>query len=180
MGLATVLRIVKSHSGFLRVESETGQGTTFEIFLPRATKTAAPQAIAPVGSLPRGQRELILVADDEQAIRDLLADALVEQGYRVLTAANGEVAVELFHTHSAEVRLLVTDSAMPVMDGPDAIRQLRQLRSELPIILASGEGRLDLDGADRHLVRVCKPFSVAEILTAVLHLLSSAGQKKAC
>ena len=107
LGLSTVEAIVKSHGGFLRVESEPGQGTTFEVFLPRATETAVPEANGPVGPLPGGQGELILVADDEQAIRDLLADALVEQGYRVLTAANGDQLFGTYHGQTLPDNTLV-------------------------------------------------------------------------
>jgi len=165
IGLATVMRIVKSHGGFLRVESEPGQGTSFEVFLPCAPQLepAAP-APTPVADLPRGNGELILVADDENAIRDLVSAELRSFGYRVLTATNGAEAVELFQQHAKEVRLLITDSSMPVMDGPQVIAELRRLNPGLPVILTSGEpGAVKME----NLTELGKPFALEELLSAV-------------
>ena len=139
IGLSTVMRLVKSHGGFLRVESEPGQGTSFEVFLPRATEARAVEAAAVATELPRGHGELILVADDEKAIRELVTSELTAFGYRVLAATNGAEAVALFRQHAGEVRLFITDQAMPVMDGSHAIAELRQLKPGLPVILTSGE-----------------------------------------
>jgi PAS domain S-box-containing protein len=172
IGLSTVMRIVKSHGGFLHVESEPGQGTTFEVFLPRAVETAPTEIAAATVGPARGQGELILVADDEQAICELLTAELTSCGYRVLAASNGEEAVQLFQKHAGEVRLLITDCAMPVMDGPQAIRTLREKRPELPVILASGEGGADADKVG-DVVLVNKPFTLEEILSAVQNCLRS-------
>lgn len=173
IGLTTVKRIVKAHGGFLRVESEVGQGTTFEIFLPRASSAATTAAAETPAELPRGKGELILLADDEQAIRELMKSELVTFGYRVLTAANGAEAVALFHQHAAEVRLFVTDNAMPVMNGQQAITELRALQPNLPVIFTSGEaGGEQLAGV----VELSKPFPLEELLLAIQRSLrSSAG-----
>ena len=169
IGLSTVLRIVKAHGGFLRVESEAGEGTAFEVFLPRAPQVGAGEAALAVEKLPRGAGELILVADDEKAIRELVAAELTAFGYRVLTATDGAEAIAQFRQHAGEVRLFITDSAMPVMDGHLAIAELRKLKPGLPVILTSGEADADKAGA----VVVNKPFALEELLTAIHRILGA-------
>ena len=166
IGLSTVVRIVKSHGGFLRVESEPGQGTSFEVFLPCAPEVAPAVAPTPAAELARGNGELILVADDEQAIRDLVSAELTACGYRVLTATNGAEAVTLFKQHSTEVRLFITDNEMPVMDGSEAIAELRKLKPALPVIWTTGEGGAAA-GEMAGTAALNKPFALEELLAAV-------------
>lgn len=164
IGLSTVLRLLKSHDGFLRVESEVGAGTAFELFLP-CFEAAAPVApdVAETG-LSRGQGELILVADDEMAILELVAAELQELGYTVLTAANGAEALALFQQHAGEVRLLITDNSMPTMHGLHVMSEILKLRPGLPVIISSGEAGAAADGG---VVRLNKPFALPELLAAV-------------
>lgn len=164
IGLATVLRIVKAHDGFLRVESEPGQGTTFEVFLPRAAAAEVAAAAVPEPELPRGNGELLLVAEDEQAIRELMAAELTAFGYRVLAAADGAEAVALFKQHEAAVKLFLTDNSMTVMSGVQAAAVLRQLRPGLPVILTSGETTV---APPANAVLLNKPFTLEELLQAV-------------
>jgi CheY-like chemotaxis protein len=171
IGLATVLRIVKGHAGFLRVESQPGEGTSFEIFLPRAADSVAAAPESRVAEIPRGNGETILVADDEQAIRDLVSEGLQDHGYRVLKAADGKEALELLRRHRAEVQLLITDSAMPNMDGATLIIEAQKLRRDLPIILASGESHVQNGQASRGVLLLSKPFALDEILGSVHRLL---------
>ncbi|HSU53256.1 MAG TPA: ATP-binding protein, partial [Candidatus Dormibacteraeota bacterium] len=178
IGLSTVLRIVKSHNGFLRVESEPGQGTTFEVFLPRAENTAAIRVETPLADAPRGNGELILVADDERAIRELVRDGLTTHGYRVLTASTGEEALKIFAERRNEVALLFTDNAMPVMDGSQAITEIRKMRADLPVILASGQSHIENGHSHGSLLLLRKPFSLDEILASVHRLLPSTKQEK--
>ena len=164
IGLSTVLRLVKSHGGFVRVESEPGQGSSFEVFLPRATEYAAIVTAAPLAELPRGHGETLLVAEDEKAIRELIVSELTAFGYRVLAAANGAEAVALFHQHADAVRLFITDQSMPGMDGTQAMAELRRLRPELPVILTGGEATAD---STTGVMLVSKPFPLEELLTAI-------------
>jgi PAS domain S-box-containing protein len=168
IGLATVLRLVKSHHGFLRVESEPGLGTAFEIFLPRAAAVEPRVEKAPA-VLSRGNGEMILVADDEQAIRELLTAELSSAGYRVLPAANGAEAIALFREHPSEVRLFITDGAMPVLNGLDAIAALRKISPDLPVILTSGDAEASVNPK---ISVVNKPFSLDDILASVQQILT--------
>jgi len=172
IGLATVLRIVKAHEGFLRVESEPGEGTTFEIFLPPAVDAPIAAEKAPA-ELLRGNGETILLADDEQAIRELLTTELTSAGYRVVTAANGVEAIALFRAHSRDVRLFITDNAMPIVDGFEAVAALRKMNPELPVILTSG----DVETPEtKGFSVVQKPFSLEDILLSIQQNLLSKRQ----
>jgi len=171
IGLSTVMRLVKAHEGFLRVESESGEGTMFEIFLPRGREMRRQSQEAPT-QLARGNGEMILVADDEQSIRELLATELTSSGYRVLSAANGAEAVALFREHANEVRLFITDGAMPVLDGHGAIASLRKLKPDLPVILTGGDAERN-DALKISIVN--KPFSLEDILASIQQEMVSRG-----
>ena len=133
LGLSTVLAIVKKHGGFVRVETEVGKGSVFRVFIPAAEEGAvAVPRIAEV-PLPKGNGELVLVVDDETAICSLLRRTLERQNYRVVTANDGREGLELFRSHRSEVRLVITDLMMPVMDGTELIRSLRVLAPHLGI-----------------------------------------------
>ena len=139
LGLATVHAIVQSHGGFLIVESEVGQGTTFKVYLPADPALQAATTRHPFPTaLPRGRGELALVVDDESAIREITQQTLETFGYRVMTARDGAEAVTLYVAHLHEIAVVVTDMMMPVMDGAAAIAELTRLNPSVRIIAASG------------------------------------------
>ena len=127
LGLSTVMSIVKGHHGFLTVSSEPGQGTEMKVLLP-ADKTTVCPSLAPVNTCaPRGHGELILVVDDDSTIRLITKAALEDHGYRVITATDGADAVAIYSRQRAEIKVVITDMMMPVMDGPATIAALKQL-----------------------------------------------------
>ncbi|MFN0122149.1 MAG: MASE3 domain-containing protein [Blastocatellia bacterium] len=138
LGLATVYGIVRAHGGALNVYSQPGAGTEFKIWLPALETGIAQPAEATTGEIPAGHGKLVLVVDDEEAIREMTRAALEAYGYSVLSATNGAEALDLYARRGDEVRLVLTDMMMPVMDGPAMIRALREIDPDLPIVGCSG------------------------------------------
>ena len=169
LGLPTVRRIVQAHGGFITVESETGQGTRFHVFLP-ATATL-PRVLCPDPTLlvlPRGRGEKILIVDDERAFQEITRAIFSKFGYQVLTASDGREAVAIFAEHKDEIDLVVTDMMMPVLDGAATIRELRRLDPDVRIIAASGlsENEVMTRGFD-NATFLLKPFSTETLLRTV-------------
>jgi CheY-like chemotaxis protein len=136
LGLSTVIGIIKSHGGFVNVCSEVGKGTEFKVYLPaiEETETLSVNDL----ELPTGQGELILVVDDEAAIRKITQTSLETYAYKVLTASDGIEAIALYAQHKAEISLVLIDMMMPEMDGLTAIRTLRKMNPNLKIVAVSG------------------------------------------
>ena len=170
LGLSTIVRIVRNHGGFVSVKSEIGNGTSFEIYLPRGEPMPiSREAGAAEPSFSKlGHGELILFIDDDRSVREMVAPTLAEQGYRVLTASNGAEALALLRQHEREVRLVLTDVAMPVMDGLEVTEKLRALLPELPVILMSGTFDANKEalpsGAANFLI---KPFRLEQLLAVI-------------
>lgn len=169
LGLSTTHAIVRSHGGFLQVESTLDVGTTFRVFLPASMAPAMPM-LSPVPSMPPGAGECILVMDDEASIRRLLQATLERAGYRVVLATNGEEGVARFTEHPSEIAMVLTDLMMPVMDGIAAIRALRVLDPALRIVAASGLATTERRNEALHAGAshfLAKPFTADVLLTTV-------------
>jgi PAS domain S-box-containing protein len=139
LGLSTTLGIVKNHGGFINLYSEMGKGSTFKVYLPADTTSAAAENVAiRQTELPRGNGELILLVDDEVAIRSVAQKTLERFGYRVLIAANGAEGVALYAQYRDQIAAVLTDMAMPVMDGPAMIVALKSMNPEVKIVGSSG------------------------------------------
>ena len=178
LGLPTVMGIAEKHGGFINLESQVGVGTTFAIYLPAARGDVELGALGGhKASVARGSGELILVVDDEPAVRKLTCAILNRHGYRTVSAAQGREGREVFERHKNEIRLLVSDLMMPQVDGPTMLRGLREQSPGLRAIIITGlgeESRISearSAGADAILN---KPFTAEQLLTQIKNLL---GQK---
>ncbi len=138
LGLSTVHGVINQSGGHILVYSEPGRGTTFKIYLPRvdAPKRAARRPLAPV-DVRRGA-ETLLVVEDEEDVRGLARDVLVEGGYTVLVAATAEDAVRICEEHESPISLLLSDVVMPKVSGPQLAQRLVDLRPELHVLYMSG------------------------------------------
>jgi PAS domain S-box-containing protein len=170
LGLATVFGIVKQHRGWVRVESEVGKGTTFQIFFPAST-AAAPDESLVHRAEPRGGTETILLVEDEDTLRLLSRLALERFGYRVFEAANGADAQQVWREHSSEIELLVTDLVMPGgVTGHELARQIRSERPDLRVIYTSGYS-MEIAGRELELTSsemfLQKPFQTDRFLETV-------------
>jgi two-component system, cell cycle sensor histidine kinase and response regulator CckA len=138
LGLATVYGIVKQHQGWLEVESQVGQGTTFKVFLPIATKAAPINLGLKPKDVPGGD-ETILVVEDEPALRELVQEILEKKGYRVLEASTGVQALKIWEQHKHDIDLLLTDIMMPEgISGRELAERVLLDRANLKIIYSSG------------------------------------------
>jgi len=176
LGLATARVIVKSHAGFIQCHSEPGNGARFHLYLPALAATFAPGAVA-AAEIPRGNGELVLLVEDEDAVLQITRRTLETFGYRVVVANDGVAAVELYARRDEEIAVVVTDMMMPVMDGPATIRVLRKLNPALPVIAVSGicpaaqrydPSQLGVNGC------LTKPYSAEALLTALARVLGDA------
>src|SRR6266545_4028977 len=125
LGLSTVAGIVRSHGGFINVYSEVGRGARFKVYLPAIESAQAAPAKPSQRDLPVGNGELVLVIDDENAIREVARETLSAFGYRVIVAGDGAEAMAVFAAHRDEVKVVMTDMMMPYMDGPATISGLK-------------------------------------------------------
>jgi PAS domain S-box-containing protein len=176
LGLSTALTIVHSHGGFLNVYSEPRKGTQFAVYLPALESGRAEQSDRRRLDLPTGRGELILVVDDEDAIRQITKGTLETFNYRVVVAADGTEAVALYAQQRDEIKLVITDMMMPFMDGPATIRALQRLNPQVKIIAASGLGAQDKAAEATALgVRLFlpKPYTAEKLLKALAQVLGA-------
>jgi len=179
LGLAIVYGIVKQSGGEIFVDSRPGEGTVFTVYLPRAS--GFPEARTfPLPLPPKtAQGETILLVEDEQAVRRLVRDMLVRNGYRVLEAEGGERALQLFERHRRDVDLLLTDVVMPEMNGRELAARLLERRPDLKVVYMSGYTGDAIDGSgglEPGAILIQKPFTPRTLLRRVREAL--AGVRK--
>ncbi|MEK6779948.1 MAG: ATP-binding protein, partial [Candidatus Deferrimicrobiota bacterium] len=138
LGLSTVYGIIKQHEGWINLESRPGEGTTFRTYLPRADEVAKEQAPGAEAARPKTGKETILLVDDEEMIRSIGRQILEIHGYSVLTAADGQEAIDLYLRERERIDLVILDMTMPHLTGADVLTRIRNLNPRARVILSSG------------------------------------------
>jgi PAS domain S-box-containing protein len=173
LGLSAVLGIVRGHKGALTVESTSGQGATFRVYLPAAASVRATSQSKIVLS---PSRKTVLVIDDEDSVRRVAARVLQSLGFEVLEAHDGRESLDSFAARAADVNLVLVDLTMPRLGGEDTVREWRVLRPELPVILMSGFNENEMSerfagiGVSAFLQ---KPFTLNDMTVKVQGVLTS-------
>ncbi|HEY1662416.1 MAG TPA: response regulator [Verrucomicrobiae bacterium] len=173
LGLSTCQNIAKSHNGFITLQSKPGAGTRFEVYLPASEESSVKSALTPKPLPPSGRGERILVVDDEEAILAITRAALDNYGYEVLVARSGSEAINYFAENRPPVSLLITDWAMPLMDGATAVKAIRKIQPDLKVIFMSGsEGGVEaLIPKVKMDAFIPKPFTNETLLETVHNVL---------
>ncbi|HUR45355.1 MAG TPA: response regulator [Candidatus Saccharimonadales bacterium] len=173
LGLSTVAKIVKDAGGFMEVKSEVGKGTCFRLYLPALISTVKPSEAAQ-RELPPGNGEVILLVDDEAAIRQIMKATLETFGYVVCTAEDGMQALSIYSREKDKISLVATDMEMPFMNGPALIAALRKMNPHVKVVVISGlEQPMSVTsrGAAEPFRFLQKPYSTEQLLKALSETL---------
>jgi PAS domain S-box-containing protein len=180
LGLSTVLGIVRSHGGFINVTSAAHNGSTFSVFLPALPGATAPGPDAETPAPPKGNGEVVLVVDDEEAVRAVAVKLLEANGYTALTAVDGADGLAVYTQHRHRVNVVLTDLIMPHMDGATLARVLRKLDPKVRIVASTGLSSLE-SGAEPSGFKpeevtalLTKPYTAEKLLHTLHHVIAVA------
>jgi PAS domain S-box-containing protein len=174
LGLSTSLGIVRAHGGFLTVYSEQGKGTCFKVYLPAAEAPRVRDRGPKVAKPPQGRGELVMVVDDEAAIREIIKVTLENNGYTVITANDGTEAVATLAGEKRAIGAVLVDLMMPFMDGIATIRAMQRLSPATKFLAISGlmdHARISQLSELRDVKFLAKPFTTEQILSILESLL---------
>jgi CheY-like chemotaxis protein len=180
LGLATVYGIVTGAGGLIDLRSEVGEGTTVRIGLPTTDAAVEPSPRAPRRPGARGQ-ETVLLADDEEAVRETARRILADAGYEVLTAASGEEALEVADGFEGPIHLVVTDLVMPRVGGSELARRLAGIRPGVGVLFMSGYSRELFEGpgaGEPGISLLEKPFDGPTLLGRVRTAIDEAEERR--
>jgi len=190
LGLSVVMGIVKAHGGGVTIESESGRGSTFRIFLPVSTEKLPCQPDLPKmpGALQTGKTEKIsktegdgtvLLIEDEDPVRNMAKQMLTRLGYTVLEAKDGVEALEIFQQHQDEICCVLSDLTMPRMNGWETLIALRKLSPDIPVILSSGYDEAQVmagEHPERPNAFLGKPYQRKGLSDTISRALTSASK----
>ncbi len=175
LGLSVVFGIMENHRGFVDVESEPGKGASFVLYFPASRVSAAGTEDEEAGgSYSTGGAETILVVEDEEMLRELASSILTSKGYNVITASDGDEAVETYEHRWKEIDLVLSDFGLPKRAGDEVLKRMKTINPEVKFIIATGfvdiDERSELLGSEAKEI-IMKPYKPAEILAKVRAVL---------
>jgi two-component system, cell cycle sensor histidine kinase and response regulator CckA len=174
LGLSAVQGMLRSHGGTIEVFSEPGRGSTFKVFLPCEPKQAAKPDTLPVRAVQPAASggETVLLVEDEETLRLAVSMSLQKNGFKVVAAADGYTALDLFRARAADIDIVLLDVTLPGLSGPEVFREVRQIKPEAKIVVTSAYNRdrisADFASADEdeepsfHFIR--KPYRISDLV----------------
>ena len=175
LGMSAVLGIVRGHGGAIMIDSVVGEGTTVRVLLPASGSLPDDDETGPSESFRRSAGSgTLLVVDDEEEVRELAMEFAAEIGLHALCAANGEEALGLFREHKEEIACVLLDLTMPKMDGVETFARLRQIRSDVRVLLSSGYDEQEV--IQRHALTglagfIQKPYRLDQLREKVMEIV---------